>query len=346
MKKILLDYKPEEIKEILVSKGMQKFRATQIYEWLTSYTEFSEMTNIKKEERDMLNDEYIACPIKIEKVFSSKDGTKKFLYKLNDGDLVEGSLLKYKYGYTLCVSSQIGCRMGCKFCASGLDGLIRNLTTGEILGQVLAVNKFLGGSFTDRKITNIVLMGSGEPLDNYDNVVKFIEIVMSNKSLNISPRKISLSTSGLVDKIYKLTDLDLKLTLTLSLHATDDVTRKQIMRVANAYSLKDTFDALKYYYEKSKRRIVFEYILLDINTTDQDVKRMKEISKLFDCHFNLIPFNKVPESKLNGITKEKQKVFFDKLKSAGISVTVRRTLGEDIEGACGQLRRRVLKSGD
>lgn len=342
MKQILLDLSPDEIKEVLVSKGMQKFRATQIYEWLTSYENFAEMSNVKKEDREMLEREFIALPLEIERVFTSKDGTKKFLFKFWDGNLIEGALLKYKYGYTLCVSTQIGCRMGCKFCASGLGGLIRNLSTGEILSQVLCVNKYLGGNVTDRKITNVVLMGSGEPLDNYNSVVKFVKILMTNKSLNISPRKISLSTCGVVDKIYKLADDDLKITLTLSLHATNDAVRKKIMKVANAFSIKDLLAALNYFYQKTKRRIVFEYILLDLNTTDDDVRRMKEISKMFDCHFNLIPYNVVPESNLSGISEQKQKEFFDKIKSAGISATIRRTLGDDIEGACGQLRRRTL----
>ena len=261
------------------------------------------------------------------------------------GDLIEGVLLKYKYGYTLCVSTQVGCRMGCKFCASGLDGLKRNLSAGEILSEVLAVNNYIGGTNTERLVTNVVLMGSGEPLDNFDNVVKFVKLVQSPNSLNISPRKISLSTSGLVDRIYDLTDLDLKLTLTISLHATTDDTRKQIMRVANAYSIKDLLKALKYYHDKTNKRIIFEYILLPLNTRNEDVKNLKAISQMFDCHFNFIRYNEVPESGLTALTEEQIQEFFNKCKSAGVSCTVRRTLGDDIDGACGQLRRRVLKEG-
>ena len=341
---VLLDYSEEEIKSKFVELGLKKFRAKQVYEWLTTYTEFDEMSNISKEDRELLKNNFIARPVTIENVIKGAEGTQKFLFKMiTTGDLIEGVLLKYKYGYTLCVSTQVGCRMGCKFCASGLDGLKRNLSAGEILSEVLAVNNYLGGTNTERLVTNVVLMGSGEPLDNFDNVVKFVKLVQSTSSLNISPRKISLSTSGLVDKIYKLTDLDLKLTLTISLHASTDDTRRQIMRVANAYSLKDLLKALKYYHDKTNKRIIFEYILLPLNTRDEDVSNLKEISKMFDCHFNFIRYNEVPESGLVALTEEKIQEFFNKCKSAGVSCTVRRTLGDDIGGACGQLRRRVLK---
>lgn len=344
MKEILLDFTVDEIKKKIIELGLKKFRATQVYEWLTSYIPFDEMTNISKEDRELLKNNFVDLPLVIEKCFESKqDGTKKFLYRLTEsGDLIEGVLLKYKYGYTLCVSTQVGCRMGCKFCASGLDGLKRNLTAGEILSQVLAVNKYIGGSNVERMVTNVVLMGSGEPLDNFNNVVKFIKLVQSTSSLNISPRKITISTSGLVDKIYELTNMDLKMTLTVSLHATKDEVRKKIMRVANAYSVNDLLEALKYYYQKTNKRIAFEYILLDINTTDEDVKNIIKISHMFDCHFNFIRYNYVKESGLTGLNENQIQNFFNKVKSAGVSATVRRTLGSDVEGACGQLRRRYL----
>lgn len=344
--KILLDYSEDEIKQVLVDLGMKKFRAKQVYEWLTSYVDFDEMSNISKEDRELLKQNFLARPVEIYDVKKGSEGTQKFLFKMvTTGDLIEGVLLKYKYGYTLCVSTQVGCRMGCKFCASGLDGLKRNLSAGEILSEVLAVNNYIGGTNTERLVTNVVLMGSGEPLDNFDNVVKFVKLVQSPNSLNISPRKISLSTSGLVDRIYDLTDLDLKLTLTISLHATTDDTRKQIMRVANAYSIKDLLKALKYYHDKTNKRIIFEYILLPLNTRNEDVKNLKAISQMFDCHFNFIRYNEVPESGLTALTEEQIQEFFNKCKSAGVSCTVRRTLGDDIDGACGQLRRRVLKEG-
>ncbi len=344
MSEILLDYSVEEIKTKLIDLGMKKFRGNQVYEWLTSYMPFNEMSNLSKEDRELLASKFVDLPLTIEQCFESKDGTKKFLYRLTEtNDLLEGVLLKYKYGYTLCVSTQVGCRMGCKFCASGLDGLKRNLTAGEILSQVLAVNKYVGGTNTERLVTNVVLMGSGEPLDNFSNVVKFIELVQSKNSLNISPRKITISTSGLVDKIYELTNMDLKMTLTVSLHATTDVVRKKIMKVANAYSVSDLLEALKYYYDKTNKRIAFEYILLDCNTFDEDVKNIIKISHMFDCHFNFIRYNYVKESGLNGLSEEQIQKFFNKVKSGNVSCTVRRTLGSDIDGACGQLRRRYLK---
>ena len=344
MAEILLDYSLEEIKEKLVGLGLKKFRATQVLEWLTNYYPFAEMSNLSKEDRTILAEKFIDLPLQIENCYESKDGTtKKFLFKLiQTNDLIEGVLLKYKYGYSLCVSTEVGCPMGCKFCASGLDGIKRRLSAGEILSQVLAVNKYIGGNATERMVTNIVLMGSGEPLDNFDNVVKFVKLVQSTNSLNISPRKISLSTCGLVDKIYDLTNLDLKLTLTISLHATTDVVRKKIMKVANVYSINDLLTALKYYYEKTNKRIIFEYILLDVNTTDEDVKNIVKISHMFDCHFNFIRYNEVKESGLKGLSEQDVQKFFNKIKSAGVSATIRRTLGSDVEGACGQLRRRVL----
>lgn len=342
--KILLDYNEEEIKEIFTTLGLKKFRAKQVYEWLTSYVDFDDMSNISKEDRELLKSQFIARPVEITDVKNGSEGTQKFLFKLiTTGDLIEGVLLKYKYGYTLCVSTQVGCRMGCRFCASGIDGLVRNLSAGEILSEVLAVNNYIGGTNVERMVTNVVLMGSGEPLDNFDNVVKFVKLVQSQNSLNISPRKISLSTSGLVDRIYDLTNLDLKLTLTISLHATTDETRKQIMRVANAYSVKDLLTALKYYHDKTNKRVIFEYILLPLNTRNEDVKNLKAISQMFDCHFNFIRYNEVPESGLTALSESQIQEFFNKCKSAGVSCTVRRTLGDDIEGACGQLRRRVLK---
>ena len=344
--KVLLDYSIDELKDLLSGFNMPKYRAKQLYEWLTSYLDFSEMTNISKEDRKILSENFIALPVEIKNHYKSEDGTIKFLFHLvTTGDLIEGVLLKYKYGYTLCVSTQVGCRMGCKFCASGLDGLKRNLTAGEIMAEVLAVNSFLGGNAGERMVTNVVLMGSGEPLDNFENVTKFVKLIESPHSLNISPRKISLSTCGLAPKIKELTDLDLKLTLTISLHATTDESRKKIMKIANAYTIAELMDALKYYHDKTNKRIIFEYILLDLNTTDEDIKNLKSMSKLFDCHFNFIRYNEVPESGLTGLTEAEIQKFFNKCKEAGVSCTVRRTLGSDIAGACGQLRRRVLTQG-
>lgn len=343
--KILQDYSLNELKEILGEFNLPKFRIDQIFLWGTNYVPFCDMSNLPQSLREQLKEKFIELPVKIKHEYISQDGTVKFLYELSDGELIEGVLMKYKYGYTLCVSTQVGCRMGCSFCASGLDGLIRNLSAGEILGQVLCVNKYLGGNKEDRKITNIVLMGSGEPLDNYDNVIKFIKIISSKESLNISQRNISLSTCGLADKIRKLTDEGLGITLTISLHATTDETRKNLMKVANAFSLEELMDAVRYYYEKTKRRIVFEYIMLEENTTVSDALRLRALTRGIACHVNLIPVNYNKDCKNKPISKERENKFWKALKEQGISATTRRTLGSDIEGACGQLKRRVLKDG-
>ncbi len=336
----------DELKEELSFLGLPKFRFDQIYSWLAMYTDISEMTNLPKDVREKLSEKYTSTPVEIVKVFKSKkDPTQKFLFKMQDGEIVEGVLMNYKYGNTLCVSSQVGCRMGCKFCASGIDGLIRNLTAGEIASQVLAVNKYMGGNTENRQVTNIVLMGSGEPLDNYDNVVKFIKLISSPDGINISQRNISLSTCGLANRIKDLTDEDLNITLTISLHSTTDSGRQDIMKVAKAYSLHELFDAIRYYYNKTKRRIVFEYIMLPENTTKDDAVRLKKLTTGLSAHINLIPVNSTP-SNMKKITKSDQEAFWNELKNVGLSATTRRTLGEDIEGACGQLRRRFLKEGD
>lgn len=341
--KILQDYFIDELKNELADLNLPNFRINQIYLWGTNYVKFNEMTNLPLELREKLESRFNCSPVEIKKDYLSKDGTVKFLYSLSDGELIEGVLMKYKYGYTLCVSTQVGCRMGCSFCASGLDGLVRNLSAGEILGQVLCVNRYLGGTKEDRKITNIVLMGSGEPLDNYDNVVKFIKLVSNKDGLNISQRNISLSTCGLADKIRKLTDENLGITLTISLHATTDETRKNLMKVANAYNLDELMSAIRYYYEKTKRRVVFEYIMLEENTNHQDALRLRALTRGIACHVNLIPVNFNKECKIKPISKERESKFWKALKEEGISATTRRTLGSDIEGACGQLKRRVLK---
>ena len=344
--KALQDLSLEEIKSWLEPMGEPAFRAKQIFEWAHLYVDFNAMTNLSKSLRERLEKEFNPNPVIIFKEFKSIDGTIKFLYKLNDGELIEGVLMGYKYGYTLCVSTQVGCRMGCSFCASGLSGLIRNLTAGEILGQVLAANAYLGGTIADRKITNIVLMGSGEPLDNYENVVKFIRLVSAPEGINISQRNISLSTCGLADKIKKLTDENLGITLTISLHATEDETRKKLMRVANAYSINEVMDAVRYYFNKTKRRVVFEYIMLPENTNHQDALRLKALTRGISAHINLIRVNPNPETKTKPISKEKDQRFWKALKDAGLSATTRRTLGADISGACGQLKRRIMSEGE
>lgn len=347
--KLLHDFSLSELKAEVenLNLKMPRYRAEQLYKWIYDYASFDEMTNLPQEFRNLLKSSYNECPVKIEKELISKDGTRKYLLSLEDGNVVECVLMNYKYGNTICISTQVGCRMGCAFCATGIDGLARNLTAGEMVGEVLAINHHIGGTKEDRKITNIVLMGCGEPLDNYDNVVKFIRLISAKEGFNLSQRSISLSTCGLADKIKKLADEDLGITLTISLHASTDEERKKIMKVAKAYSLKELFFAIKYYFEKTRRRIVFEYIELDMNTNEEDAKRLKELCKGISYHFNLIPINATPNSPIENPalkppTKEKQSAFWEFLKEQGISATTRRTLGSDIEGACGQLRRSNL----
>ncbi len=348
--KILHDLTLSELKTEAETWGqkMPRYRAEQIYKWLYDYAKFDDMSNLPSNIREMLKSNYIDQPVTIEKELISKDGTRKYLFALSDGMVVEGVLMKYKYGNTICISTQAGCRMGCAFCATGIDGLARNLTAGEMVSEVLAVNKQIGGTKADRRITNIVLMGCGEPLDNYDNVVKFIKLISDKEGFNLSQRSISLSTCGLADKIKALADENLGITLTISLHATTDEERKKIMKVANAYSLKELFFAIKYYFEKTHRRIVFEYILLDFNTNIADAERITSLCKGLSYHFNLIPVNSTPNSEkenpsLKPASKQKAAEFWENLKKLGISATTRRTLGADISGACGQLRRSKLE---
>ena len=342
---IIQDLSLKELQNLMQELGEQKFRAKQILDNINLGKSISEFSNISNELKNKLLARFYDSPIKIHTVLTGKDETKKFVYELVDGNLIEGVLMTYKYGRTLCVSTQVGCRMGCKFCASTLNGLVRNLTSGEILSQVLIVNAFLGGKkYRQRAVTNIVLMGSGEPLDNYDNVIKFIELVSAPDGLNISPRNISLSTCGIVPKIKELADKDLPIVLTISLHAPNDKIRQQIMPIANKYSIKEIIDAAKYYFNTTKRRIIFEYALADgENSTPEAARELAKLVKGFPAHINLIPLNEVDERDLKTVTRKKAEQFANILKSLGVSVTIRRTIGEDIEGACGQLRNKILK---
>lgn len=347
MKKSLLGLSYEEIEKVVLDLKQQKFRAKQIFEFVYAGYQIDEMTSLSKELREKLAETYISNPVKILKKLVSKDKTTKFLYELQDGNIIEGVLMNYKYGNTICVSTQVGCRMGCKFCASGLNGLLRNLEASEILGQVLAVNRELGGTMSERKICNIVLMGSGEPLDNYEQVTKFLKLVNEKYCLNISERNISLSTCGLPEKIKKLADDDFSVTLTISLHASNDETRKKIMPIANSFCLKELIDSAKYYFKKTGRRVVFEYAMIKgENDSFECAQELKQILKGFPTHINLIPLNTVAERGLVGTEKKQVYAFQKKLESLGMSATVRRTMGEDIEGACGQLRNKFLNGNN
>ena len=337
MKKLLSDYTLEEVENIITEKGFPKFRAKQLYDWVKRGAEFSEITNLPKAFIEAISFDYEITALSIIKTLTSNDGTKKFLYALHDGNVIEGVLMSYSYGKTLCVSTQVGCRMGCAFCASGIGGLVRNLSAGEILGQIIAVNKEEGGG---REITNVVLMGSGEPLDNYDNVTKFI--TLANKELGISQRNISLSTSGIVPKIIELSK-DYSVTLTISLHATCDEVREKLMPIDKKYKLEELIGAAKTYFENTGRRVVFEYSMIDkVNDTDEDVERLAALMRGFPSHVNLIRLNTVKEKGLKGTPIERVKEFMNELTKRNVSVTLRRSMGNDIEGACGQLRRKFI----
>ncbi len=342
---ILLDYSLIELKEKLVSLGEKPYRAEQVFSALSLGLDFSEMTNLSKETREKFTKLFIARPAVIVKSLKSIDGTEKFLYKLSDGNVIEGVLMNYKYGKTLCVSTQVGCRMGCVFCASGLGGLIRNLSVGEILGQITEANRYVGGGLNDkRKITNVVLMGSGEPLDNYENVVKFIRNASIPCGIGISPRNISLSTSGLAPKIYNLAEENLPVNLTISLHSPFDDERQEIMPIAKAYSLKELLDACSFYFDKNKRRYIFEYVLIKgENDTKRHADGLINLLKGRPCHVNLIRLNEVKEKSLLSTADKDAYRFLAILEKGGLSATVRRRMGADIDGACGQLRRRYLE---
>ncbi len=345
----LLGMTPEALERFVVEDlGESKFRAGQIGQWLNRGADIDGMTNLSAALRERLKAVAVANPVRILEGYASKiDGTEKFLYALPDGNLIEGVLMRYHHGDTLCVSTQVGCRMGCAFCASTLEGRVRDLTPGEILGQVAAVNRRIQAADPERRVHNIVLMGSGEPLDNYDNVVSFLRLVNDPRGLNISLRNISLSTCGLVPRMYDFADEGLPVTLSLSLHAPNDEIRQQIMPVAHAYPYGEVLAACKHYVEKTGRRVIFEYALIkDLNS---DVRHAEELARRLRglrCHVNLIPLNDVKERNLAAPDRRTVDAFLKRLELKHISATVRRQMGADIEGACGQLRRKVMKENE
>lgn len=343
----LLNLSFSEIQQLVLDLGEPKYRAKQLYSGLILGKELDKI-NISKELKIKLFEQgYTVGGVKVhQKLVSKIDGTIKYLYELEDGNIIEGVLMYYKHGSTLCVSTQVGCRMGCAFCASTIGGLVRNLEAGEILGQVICANSD-NYSENSRGVTNIVLMGSGEPLDNYDNVLKFLRLVTSEDGLNISIRNISVSTCGLVDKIYDLAKEKLGLTLSLSLHAPTDELRKKIMPISKAYNLEETIKAMHHYVLATGRRVIFEYALInEFNDTLECANKLKQLVKGMQCHINLIPLNSVHESGLNGSKTNRVTAFKKMLEDQGLSVTIRREMGADISGACGQLRRSYLKKED
>ncbi len=339
--KNIKNYNLPELKEEFVSIGEKPFRAEQVFKWIyeQNATSFDEMTNLSLDLREKLKENYTLNAFKILKKQKSADGTIKYLFDVLDGNGVETVLMKYHHGYSLCVSSQIGCKMGCKFCASTGIPFIRNLSSGEIVEELLAVQRD-----ENIKISNVVFMGIGEPLDNYENVVNAIRILNNQKGLSIGARHISISTSGLVPKIYKLAEENIQCTLSISLHATTDEKRSSMMPVNNRYNIQELLQACKDYIAKTNRRISFEYALAkDNNDNLEDAKRLVKLLKGMLCHVNLIPINKIENGNYTKSSNENILKFRDYLNDHGIVATVRRELGSDIDAACGQLRRKSLK---
>lgn len=328
----------DELNEFILSIGEKKFRAKQIYEWMHVKLagSFDEMSNISVALREKLKSECIYTKLEpVQVLTSAVDGTKKYLFQLSDGNVIESVLMRYHHGNSVCISTQVGCRMGCKFCASTLDGLERNLLPSEMLDEIYSIQRDIG-----ERISNIVLMGSGEPLDNYDNVMKFLELISDENGLNISQRNITLSTCGLVPKIYELADRNMQITLAISLHASNNDTRKELMPVAKAYSIEEILKACRYFFDKTGRRLTFEYSLVaGVNDTIDGANELGNLLKGINCHVNLIPVNPIKERDYKQSDKQAIEKFKTKLERYGMNVTVRREMGRDINGACGQLRK-------
>ncbi len=328
----------QELKAAFAQMGQPAYRAGQVYKWLHSaVTSFDEMSNLPKQLRSQLDDTYyINVPVPVKKQVSKLDGTIKYLWRLRDDTYIESVVMSYHHGNTICISSQVGCRMGCAFCASTLNGKVRDLAPSEMLDQVMFGQKDSG-----KKISNIVLMGTGEPLDNYDNVMKFLDLVNSSQGMNIGMRHISLSTCGLADRIDALAERDLQLTLSVSLHAPDDQIRNTIMPVNRGYNVSRLIGSCRSYFEKTGRRISFEYAMIkDVNDSLECAAKLVSLLKGMPTHVNLIPLNNVDESPLKPSSAETVRAFQQYLESKGVTATVRRSLGGDIDAACGQLRRR------
>ena len=341
-KKDIVSLSFEELKTEMEGLGEKAFRAKQVYEWLhvKLADSFDEMTNLSKALREKLENQYRIPMVKmVERQISEMDGTNKFLFQLEDGHVVESVLMRYKHGNSVCISSQVGCRMGCKFCASTIGGLERNLLPAEMLGEIYQIQKITG-----ERVSNIVVMGTGEPLDNYDNFVKFVRLLSDEKGLHISQRNITISTCGIIPNMKRLAEEGLQITLALSLHGSTQEKRKVLMPVANKYELSDVLAACDYYFEKTGRRITFEYSLVQgVNDNEEDAEELIQILKSRNCHLNLIPVNPIKERDFKKPSRKSAENFKNKLEKSGINVTIRREMGSDIDGACGQLRRRYVE---
>ncbi|MBE7028604.1 MAG: 23S rRNA (adenine(2503)-C(2))-methyltransferase RlmN [Ruminococcaceae bacterium] len=340
--KNLKDYTQSELEEILLNLGEPKFRAKQIFKWLYDGAEtYDEMTNIPKNLKEKLSKEFSVNNLKIEQKFiSCIDETRRYLLQLDDGNFIESVLMKYHHGYTICVSTQVGCAMGCAFCASTRGGKVRNLTAGEIIGQVMTVQKDLG-----ERISNIVMMGMGEPLDNFDNVMTFLENINNPLGINIGHRHISLSTCGFADRMKELADKQLQITLSVSLHAPNDKKRSEIMPINKKYNITALMEACRYYTEVTNKRISFEYTLIrGVNDTAEEARELLKLVSGMLCHINLIPVNEVKETGFISSDKKSVENFRQILEKGGIPATVRREMGSDISAACGQLRATAMRS--
>ncbi|MDE7270201.1 MAG: 23S rRNA (adenine(2503)-C(2))-methyltransferase RlmN [Acetatifactor sp.] len=328
----------EELTQELAACGEKAFRAKQMYEWMhvKLARDFSEMTNLSKELREQCGKRYRYTALEAVRVQESKiDGTKKYLFKLSDGNMVESVWMRYRHGNSVCISSQVGCRMGCRFCASTLDGLERNLLPSEMLDQIYAITRLTG-----ERVSNVVVMGTGEPLDNYENLLKFIRMLTDENGLHISQRNVTVSTCGIVPRMRQLATERLQITLALSLHAVTDEKRRQLMPIANQYSIGELMEACRYYFEETGRRITFEYSLVGgVNDTDKDAERLGALAAPLGCHVNLIPVNPIKERDFVQSEAARIRAFKNKLEKKQINVTIRREMGRDIDGACGQLRR-------
>ena len=332
-----------ELQEDLESRGEKAFRAKQLYEWMhVKLAEgFEEMTNLSKVLRESCKSWYTYTSLKALRIQESGiDGTKKFLFELSDGNVVESVWMKYKHGNSVCISSQVGCRMGCRFCASTLDGWERNLLTSEMLDQIYAITRLTG-----ERVSNVVVMGTGEPLDNYDNLLRFIRMLTDEHGLNISQRNVTVSTCGIVPEMRRLAEEHLQITLALSLHAATDEKRRKLMPIANRYSIADLMEACRYYFEQTGRRITFEYSLVGgVNDTREDAELLTLLAKPLNCHINLIPVNPIKERDYVQSEAGRVRAFQNMLEKNKINGTIRREMGRDIDGACGQLRRRHIGS--
>lgn len=331
----------EQVKVVMEELGEKAFRAKQIYDWMHTklVDSFEEMTNLSKGLRDKLSENFELTSLNVvDKRESAKDGTCKFLFELSDNRVIESVLMKYKHGNSVCISSQVGCRMGCRFCASTLGGLERNLTPAEMLDQIYKIQKISG-----ERVSNVVLMGTGEPLDNYDNVLQFIQLLTDENGLNISQRNITVSTCGLVNRIKDLAEEELQITLAISLHAPNDKVRKEIMPIANKYSINEIIDAVTYYYNKTGRRISFEYSLVEgVNDSEDNARELIRVVRGLNCHVNLIPVNPIKERDFKQTQMQFVQNFKNILEKNRINVTIRREMGSDIDAACGQLRKSYM----